>query len=81
MFDDIRGRLSTVPVLAYPNFQQRFIVEMDASISGLGSVLSHCSRRMASHIPFHTQVCHLESGTTGLMKLEMLAVVWAVTHF
>ena len=41
-FDDLKGRLSTAPVLAYPNFQQRFIVETDASIQGLGSVLSQC---------------------------------------
>lgn len=38
-FNHLKGRLSTAPVLVYPNFQQRFIVKTDASIQGLGSVL------------------------------------------
>ena len=39
-FEELKKRLTTAPVLAYPNFTAKFCMEADASVQGLGAVLS-----------------------------------------
>ena len=44
-FDTLRDCLTSVPVLAYPDFDQLFILDTDASNTGLGAVLSQVQDR------------------------------------
>lgn len=39
-FEKLKRRLMTPPVLAYPNFKRDFVFEMDASVDGVGAILS-----------------------------------------
>ena len=39
-FDALKEVLSTAPVLRYPNFTREFILETDASLNSLGTILS-----------------------------------------
>ena len=39
-FDALKEARSTSPVLGYPNFPREFILETDASLNGLGTILS-----------------------------------------
>ena len=40
MFEELRHCLTTVPILAYPDFNRQFILNTDASDTGIGAVLS-----------------------------------------
>ena len=39
-FDKLKDALTSASVLAYPDYSRRFILETDASLKGLGTVLT-----------------------------------------
>ena len=41
MFEILKKKLISAPVLSYSKFDVPFVVETDTSIDGLGAVLSH----------------------------------------
>ena len=81
-FETLKEKLISAPLLGYPDFNKEFIVEIDASFLGLGAVLSqkqdhglvvigYASRGLRKH--------ERNMNNYSSMKLELLALYWAVT--
>ena len=49
-FDALKEALSTAPVLGYPDFSREFILEIDASLNGLGAILSQQGKDGQIHV-------------------------------
>ena len=81
-FDRLKDALISSPILAYSNYNKPFILETDASLKGLGAVLSQedgdgnfCIISYASHtLKPYKRLMHNYSSS----KLELLALKWAV---
>ena len=82
VFDQLKQRLTTAPILVYPDFVQGFMLETDASIRGLGAVLSQ--RRgdnQLHHVAFASRALSAAEKNYSITELETLAVVWAIQHY
>lgn len=82
-FETLKNKLSSPPIMAFPDFKAPFVLEIDASLKGFGAVLSqlqdgkrvviaYASRKLRNH----------EQNMTSYssMKLEFLCLHWAVTN-
>ena len=83
-FDTLKIVLTTVPVFGYPNFNREFILETDASLKGLGAVLSQQDNTSKVHvIAYITQTLRPSEQPMhnySSVKLELLALKWVVTE-
>ena len=81
-FQELKQRLSSAPVLAYPNFDAQFVLETDASNKGLGAVLSQAQEGGNLHpVGYASRALSPSEMHYGITDLETLAVVWAISHF
>ena len=82
-FNELKRLLTSSPILGHPDFEKTFILEVDASLQGLGTVLSqkqdagvvvlgYASRALRSHEK------NMENYSSR--KLELLALKWAMTE-
>jgi len=69
-------------LLAYPNFDKHFILEIDASKLGLEATLSQTQDDNRLHPVAHaSRSVSTSEANYAISDLETLAIVWAVTHF
>jgi len=81
-FDELEEKLISASVLVYPDFDRSYILEIDASIRGLGAVLSQIHQDGLTHpIAFASRALAAPEKNYNITDLETLAVVWAVSHF
>ena len=81
-FTTLKQKLSSGPVLAYPDFGKDFVLETDASIRGLGAVLSQKQSDGKLHpIAFASRALSPPEKNYAVTELETLAVVWACSHY
>ena len=81
-FEILRTKLLTSPLLAYPDFSKDFTLETDASKFGLGAILSQYQEDQKLHpVAYASRSVSTTEANYAITDLEMLAVVWAVTHF
>lgn len=82
-FQSLKKKLTSAPVLAYADFKKPFIVEVDASHGGLGAVLSQEDGGKVRPVAFASRglrPAERNMENYSSMKLELLAVKWAVTE-
>ena len=81
-FDMLKTRLIESPILAYPNFKRGFVLETDASVKGLGAVLSQGQEDQRLHpVAYASRALSAAEKNYSITELETLAVVWAISHF
>ena len=81
-FDALKHALTTAPVLAYPDYSQPFILETDASLKGLGAVLSQKGKDGEVHIIAYASRSLRPSERSmhdySSAKIELMALKWSV---
>jgi len=81
-FNFLKERLMEAPILQYPDFEKQFILFTDASISGLGGILSQLDEKGQEHvIAYASRTLSKAEKNYAATELECLAVVWAIKHF
>ena len=82
VFEQLKSLLSTAPILVFPNFEKEFILETDASLSGLGAVLAQQQdNKTVAPIAYASRTLQKHERNYGVTELEALGVVWGVKHF
>ena len=81
-FDALKHALTTAPVLAYPDYTQPFILETDASLKGLGAVLSQKGKdgevRVIAYASRSLQPSERSMRDYSSAKIELMALKWSV---
>ncbi|KAK2895639.1 hypothetical protein Q8A73_015127 [Channa argus] len=80
-FQRLKVDLSEAPVLAYPDPQQPFIVDTDASGVGIGVVLSQGGETGERVVAYYSCSLSRPERNYCVTRRELLAVVLAVRHF
>lgn len=78
-FMTLKEYLTSEPILRKPDFSRPFYVVTDASIEGLGAILTQKDENDHEHpIIYSSRALQGAEKNYGISKLELLAVVWAV---
>ena len=80
-FEILRDCLLKAPILAYPNFQERFSLYTDASSSGIGAVLSQNINGIEQTIAFASRSLKPHERKYATIERECLALVRGIKHF
>jgi hypothetical protein len=80
-FENLRDKLTQVPIVQYPNFNKPFFLYTDASITGLGAVLAQKDNNQEHVIAYVSRTLNPAEKNYAITELECLAIIWAVKYF
>ena len=80
-FLDLKRQLTNPPILAYPRFEEKFILDTDASDAGIGSVLSQFQDGNERVIGYGGRTLTKPERRYSTTRKELLAIVEFVKHF
>ncbi|OMH80018.1 Retrovirus-related Pol polyprotein from transposon, partial [Zancudomyces culisetae] len=74
----IKQKMSSAPTLAHPDWEKEFIVTTDASLEGIGGILSQQFNEGEKPICFISRITNKHEKNYSISHLEGLAVVWCI---
>jgi hypothetical protein len=80
-FEEMKHRLTTTPVLAYPNFELSFILTTDASKIAVAAILSQVQGGIERPVSYASRQMNKLEQAYSSAEAEMLALVWATKFF
>jgi len=81
-FKELRNKLTTAPVLAFPDYNRPFLLDTDASNSGIGAVLSQLQDDGTERvIAYASRLLTKPERRYCVTRRELLAVVTFTQHF
>ena len=80
-FDSLKQSLVQAPMLEYPDPNLPFILDTDASATGVGAVLSQCVEGVERVVAYYSRVLSKPERNYCVTRRELLAVVESVKHF
>ena len=80
-FDCLKNRLVSPPVLALPDWSQPFLLDTDASDTGIGAVLSQVQEGKECVIAYASRSLTKSERNYCVTRRELLAVVTFLQHF
>lgn len=80
-FKMLKEKLTSSPVLAYPKIDQPYILDTDASNTGVGAVLSQVQDGQERVIAYFSKTLNRAERNYCTTRKELLAIVKAAAHF
>ena len=80
-FLELKPRLVSAPILAFPDFTKMFILDTDASQSGVDAVLSRLHDGQERVVAYASRVLSKAERQYSITRKELLAVVTFAKHF
>ncbi|MHB1865757.1 MAG: reverse transcriptase/ribonuclease H family protein, partial [Candidatus Saccharimonadales bacterium] len=80
-FDILKKHLVSAPILRYPDFKSRFILQTDASSFALGAILSQRDNQGEYVVSFASRTLSKAERNYSTTERECLAVIWGIAHF
>lgn len=80
-FDVLKHALVSAPILSYPDASVEYILDTDASLVGIGAVLSQVQGGQERVVSYYSKTLAPVQRNYCVTRRELLAVVKAVTHF
>jgi hypothetical protein len=80
-FDRLKSKLSSIPVLAFPDFKVKFILTTDASTVGLDAVLFQVQEGTEKPVSFASRQLNKAERAYSASELGSLAVVRATKYY
>ena len=80
-FNELKSCLVSAPILTYPDIEQDFILDTDASGVGIGAILSQKQDGQERVIAYYSKVLSKSERNYCVTRRELLAIVEAIKHF
>ena len=78
-FQDLKTRLTSAPILKAPDFSKPFLLQTDASLTGLGAVLTQLDDQLREHpVVYLSKQLKPSEKNYAISELECLAIVWSI---